>query len=251
MQSGKTMGGNRTRGFTASDLNFKHQGMSHIWGHLLSLLDTDSISAAGQIFDTEKVAAFTMDFFNKIPRDRYTFFIEKEEQLKTIRRNPLEGSYPYGRTGKSVRDPLQAIFHFKYSKRGEPSVRCVTPGRLSPVTPPGGSPPCEGERKLKRGPSGKYRHIASYSLEELIDLGWDGAMYTSTRARHAASGLYCPFIAGYDSDSEEEYEPIDVQRGKREGTIGLSASQVGLYMTIPNPNDLHGRQRLVQIKNGR
>jgi hypothetical protein len=58
-----------------------------------------------------------------------------------------------------------------------------------------------GEKKFKRGPPGKYCHIASYSLQELLNLKWDGSLYHSD--------------TGYDSDSDDEYEPIDIELGRR------------------------------------
>lgn len=105
---GKTMKGNAMRGFTASDLNFKHQGLAHIWGHILSCVDRDCTEQLLPVFNVDEVAAFTKSFFDKVEKNRFMFFVEKEELSTTNRRNFLEGSYPYGRTGKTPCDPLQA-----------------------------------------------------------------------------------------------------------------------------------------------
>ena len=235
-------------GFRASDLNLKCQGIAHLWGLLLSRLDRDA--SASSILDIDRAAAFMASFFENIPRERYIFFVETEEEQAESRRSPLEGSYPYGRTGKTARDPLKAFWHFKYSKRGKPDARLIKPGKYTPylLSEDGdiSTPYTEEGSKLRRQPSGKYRHIASYSLDELIALGWDGAMYVSTRARHAANGHYVPFIVGYDSDADDEYEPIDVRAGRRAGTIGLPNNEVGLYMEVP---EMSGGVQIVQIQN--
>ena len=112
------------------------------------------------------------------------------------------------------------------------------------------SPYRESGSKLPVGPNGKYRHIASYTMKELMALGWDGATYVSTRGqgRHAADSHHVPFVCGYDSDSEDEYEPIDIAKGKREGVIGIP--QEGLYVNVPNPRD-EGRPQLVHVRNVR
>jgi len=228
--------------FHTSDLNLKYQGLAHMWANMMSRLD-DENSGIGMAEYVRKVADFTAKFFEKIQRDRYTFFFEKEEQLSPTRRSPLEGSYPYGRTGKTMRDPLQAFWIFKFSKRGERAPRLIKPGKYTAYHPnadgyadsPYDQAAVQGSR-LSRGRSGRYRHIASYTLDELIDLGWDGAMYV-TKGRHEAAGNYVPYIPGYDSDADDVYEPIDVQKGKREGVIGLPREEVGLYMQLPDMGD--------------
>jgi hypothetical protein len=256
-RTGKTMGGRRMKqgGFNTSDVNLKHQAMAHFWSLLLSHLDGSGTTEHSGRNDT--VAAFLVTYFQNIPKERYTFFVETEEdKAKTSarRRNPMEGSYPHGRTGRTVRDPLPGFCHFKYSKRGQPVVRMIRPGKYTPYHPtPDGdvaTPYVEQGSKLTRGRSGKYRHIASYSLDELIALGWDGATYTSTKGKHAATGHAVPFIVGYDSDADDEYELIDLQAGKRAGIIGLPPDVVGCYMGIPDVRNPSQRQ-IVKIQNGR
>lgn len=286
MRIGTTLSGRRMRhgDFTASDRNFKRHGMAHMWGLLMSVLDEDTTtslallnvgkadSATARFFwailmcvldqgsatpatllDADKAATFTSTFFENIPKARYTFLGEAEDSFGNARRNPLVGSYPFGRTGRSMRDPLKGFYHFKCNKKGEPVVRLVKPGKYTPFRPRLGgdvaSPYEENGSKLKQLPNGKFRHIASYSLNELIALGWDGAMYLSTKGRHAAHGLYVPFVAGYDSDTEDTYEPVDVQSGKRAGTIGLPPDEPGLYLSVPKMSE-HGQPQLVMLKRG-
>ena len=107
----------------------------------------------------------------------------------------------------------------------------------------------EMESKLERQPNGKYRHISSYSLDELIDLVWDGARCVSTKGKHAAHGFFVPFVPGYDSDSEDEYEKIDIHAGKRAGTVGLPEDEVGLYMEFPDIENL-GNKHMVSLNDG-
>lgn len=255
MRTGTTVGGRRVRpgGFTSSDLNFKRQGMAQMWGLFLSRLDSNS-GASSNLLDADKAALFTTKFFESIPKERYMFFVEDvDASMESTARNPLVGSYPYGRTGRTTRDPMQGFCHFKYSKRGKPVVRFIKPGKYTPFCPTNhgdvATPYEEQGSKLQRLSNGKYRHIASYSLDELIALGWDGAMYVSTKGRHAANGLYVPFVVGYDSDEDDTYEPINVQAGKRAGTIGLPSDEVGLYMAIPDMQN-PGRRQMVQLNRG-
>jgi hypothetical protein len=127
MRTGKALGGGQMKGFNSSDLNLKRHAMSHMWGALLSRLDVAPHENVGQDDEFDKVATFMMGYFKDIPKDRYCFFVEKDEKPKAKRRNPLEGSYPHGRTGRTVRDPLHSFCHFKYGKRGEPVVRLIKP----------------------------------------------------------------------------------------------------------------------------
>ena len=253
MRTGKTMGGKRMKPgcFNASDLNLKRQGLAQFWAMLLGKLDNHTGLVAGDI--TEEVSKFMVSFFNEISSESYTFFVEQETPNES-QRNPLKGSYAYGRTGRTPQDPLCGFFHLKYNKAGTPAPRIVKPGKYTPyrVSPNGDvdSPYEEKGSKLQRQPNGKYRHIASYSLEELIALGWDGAMYTSARGQHAANGHYVPFVVGYDSDADDEYEPIDVQAGKRAGIIGLPSEENGFYMALPD-FDNPGQWQLGQIRNAR
>jgi hypothetical protein len=251
-RTGNTMGGRKMKpgGFNASDLNFGRQGMAHMYAAFLGKLDSGDNN--DMRMDADSVVAFTTDFFKDIDKERYTIFIEKDEEPQQPRRTPLEGSYPYGRTGRTMRDPLLSFIHYKYSKRGKPITRTIKPGKYTPyVTSQDGdicTPYQEQGSKMKRERNGKFRHIASYSMEELISLGWDGAMYLSMQGRHAAEGHYVPFICGYDSDPDDDYEPIDIQAGKRAGIIGLSDDDNGLYMSVYDPHS--GKQRLVGIQKG-
>ena len=251
MRYGKTTGGKTMKpgGFNASELNLRRQGLAHLWGLLVSSLDKDS--ATHRLIDGDAAATFMREFFNGISKERYVFFVESEARV--VLRNPLEGSYPYGRTGQSMQDPLQSFLHCKYSKRGQPVVRLIKPGKRTPfLTNELGevaNPYVEQGSKLRRLPNGKFRHISSYSLEELIALGWDGARY-NCHGNHAAKGVWVPFVPGYDSDSDDEYEPIDVAEGKRNGVFGLPDEEFGLYMTIADM-ERPGSQRLVKLQRGR
>lgn len=254
MHSGKTVGGKRMKpgSFLTSDLNCRCQAMAHMWAALLSCLDV-SASDDLSISIADKAATFMTRFFRDVPSERYRFVVETEELRTTLRRNPLEGSYPYGRTGKTTRDPLHGFFHLKYSKRGKPVARSIKPGKYTPFKLDSDgdiqTPYTETGSKVIPQPSGgKCRHIASYSLDELIDLGWDGAMYVSSQAQHSARGQYVPFIVGYDSDEDDVYEPINIQAGNRAGTIGLPTDEIGMYMTI---SDMNGSRTLVRLQKGR
>ena len=184
------------------------------------------------------------DYFGSISPDGYRFFVEPGNE-NMERRNPLEGSYPYGSTGKTLEDPLVGFLHCKYSKRGKPTVRIVKPGKYSPrlANEAQSTPYQEKGSLMRRGASGRYRHIASYSMAELIELGWDGAKYNSK----TISGQWVPFVPGYDSDEDDKYEPIDVQAGKQAGIIGLLPEEGGLYMTIIGGD---GNRRLIQLNVG-
>lgn len=247
MRTGRTVGGARLRGFTASDLNLRQQALAFWTGNLLSHAD-NGLTQVGSI---ELVAEFAATFFEGVSQEQVCFFIDPSDATQT--RNPLEGPYPHGRNGQ-LSSPLTGFFYLKYNKRGKPSTRLIKPGKYTPwltdergdIVSPYQFTPCRLSRSAR---TGKYKHIASYNLEELIKLGWDGAKYVSTRSRHAADGLYVPFIPGYDSDTDDEYDPIDVAQGKEEGTIGLPLDEVGLYMTVPEFNDRP--ETLVQLnKNG-
>lgn len=148
LRSGKTMKGSNLKGFTASDLNFKLQGLSHFWGHLLSALDRDYTDQLSPVFDLDQIAAFTKSFFDKVEKSRYIFFVEEKTlTTESKKRNPLEGSYPFGRTGKSPRDPLQGYWSYSFSKRGTRVARLIVPGRLTPLEVPA---LYQGEKKLKQ-----------------------------------------------------------------------------------------------------
>ena len=161
--------------------------------------------------------------------------------------NPLDPSlsYPQGRTGRSKKEPLAGIIHFKHNKDGTAATRLLKPGKLTPYIM-NASPAQQRARGFQRSeyvetpyreegnkqvklPNGKYRHIASFSLQELCKLGWDGALYSSESQR----GAWVPFVCGYDSDPEHEYEPVNLRRTAAGGTVGLPANEAGIYVDVP------------------
>lgn len=247
LRTGKTMGGNKMKpgGFNASDLNLKFQGLAHICGTFLAQLDASTNISS---MSPERVAKFTQEFFEDRDTTEYTFFASDVGLSAGEGRCPLDGSYPIGRTGLSAQEPLQAFMHYKYSKRGGPVVRMIKPGKYTPCHRTShnnvDTPYSEGGSKLFPGPSGKIRHIASYSMDELIALQWDGAMYHSSKGRHAARGTWVPFVCGYDSDSADEYDPIDLELARENGIVGLPRDEVGRYMEVPN---MQGGRDLVKL----
>jgi hypothetical protein len=62
-RTGKTMGGQKIKpgSFIASDLNFSRQGMAHMYGAMLAHLDSGDNN--NMAMDTDRVVAFTSDFF--------------------------------------------------------------------------------------------------------------------------------------------------------------------------------------------
>ena len=111
--------------------------------------------------------------------------------------------------------------------------RCIKPGKLTPIVQQGelfGTPYAEDGSKQVPLVSGKYRHIASYSLEQLLQLDWDGAKYSSS---DTIPGTSVPFVCGYDSDPDNEYAPFDVAKARQEGLAGLQKQEEGLYMNVP------------------
>lgn len=224
-------------------MNLTWQALAIMIGNLLGTLDATEGAPAAVV-----AATTTKAYFVKVPKERFTFTRESEANAAPDSSNPLLGAFPPGRTGRTPRDPLAAFFHFKYSKRGVPVVRLIKPGPRTPFILNASlaeqrskdfnramhiqTPYKEEGSKLKRQSNGRYRHIASFSQEELRELGWDGAKYCSN-GNHAAKGMWVPFVCGYDSDADDRYDPIDVAAGKRAGTIGLRDDEVGLYMDIP------------------
>ena len=101
MRTGVTKGGSRMKGFTASDLNLRHQALSHFWGSMLSYFDEKNAADISDILfnDVNKIEEFVSSFFKQLNPNKYKFFVETKEELASGR-NPLLGSYPYGRTGK-------------------------------------------------------------------------------------------------------------------------------------------------------
>jgi hypothetical protein len=144
---------------------------------------------------------------------------------------------------------------FKREKSGKPKARLIKPGKLTPfVNKSIINDPNETEfpyeqlsnqqvevRMLPRRlpTNGKYRHIATYSLEELCKMGWDGATYQG----NTFEGEWVPFVSGYDSDPEHEYEDFDIAVAKREGIVGQNDE--GKYMVTPG---MGGKSSIVQLK---
>ena len=182
-----------------SQISKKNQALSHFIGELLGNLDDIKIKPKELSIDYNFASKFMEDFFGKIPRSAFTFFAEEDKEvmesiscrlsnISLQQRNPLLGSYPVGRTGRTSRDPLAVFFHFKLSKAGERVARLIKPGMKTPFIV-AASPEQQRQRGFQRSdfistpyeevgskmlplPNGKYRHIASYSIEELILLGW-------------------------------------------------------------------------------
>jgi hypothetical protein len=162
-------------------------------------------------------------------------------------RDPLHPSVSMDRrwgSGHSLRDPVATFSHFKIQRDGSRRVRMCFPGKLTPyimnatraeerargfnraenVSTPYTE---DGDKKVKL-PYGKHRHIASFTLKELRKLNWDGAMTVS----RTLDGECVPFVCGYDSDPQDEYEQVDMAAAKRRGIIGLSPD-MGLFMEVP------------------
>ena len=167
--------------------------------------------------------------------------------------NPLDPSleHPKGRTGRTRGDPLQGIMGFKYENSGKPKARLIKPGKLTPfINKSFINDPIETEFPYEQLPNQqvsmrhaltkeKYRHIATFSLEELCKLGWDGATYQG----HTFEGEWVPFVSGYDSDPEHEYEDFDIAVAKRNGIVGQNDE--GKYMVTPG---IGGKSSIVQLK---
>ena len=82
MRTGFTMGGSRLKGFTASDLNFKHQALAHFWGDMMCCFDekNNKTDILDLLCDSNEIEKFTFDFFQKISPDKYRFFVETKEE---------------------------------------------------------------------------------------------------------------------------------------------------------------------------
>jgi hypothetical protein len=171
----------------------------------------------------------------------------KVERSKDLGPNPLDPSisFPAERNGKTVDSPLALIAHFKLNKDGTTKMRLLVPGKLTPYIMNATiaeqrhrefkecehveTPYEEEGNKQVLLPSVtsnlKYRHIGAFKLEELRKMGWDGAMYNST----TLEGEWAPFVCGYDSDPEYEYEVVDVAAAKASRVVGLPADLDGSY----------------------
>lgn len=145
--------------------------------------------------------------------------------------DPLDPSlkYPRSRDGRSPRTAFAGMTHFKFTTSGEQCMRLLKLGKLTPFA--NGATPYEeqGNKKVPL-PNGRCRHIASFSLAELRQLGWDGSMYNS---RTTIPGKWVPFVCVYDSDDEEQYEAVNEVAAGRAGLTGLPDEEYGRYMAIP------------------
>jgi hypothetical protein len=94
-------------------------------------------------------------------------------------------------------------------------LECVTPVDRSSAggQQPGGNDQAHRQGRPQQALGGsisartgraRMRHIGSFSREELRRIGWTGDTYFS----HSQGGLSVPYVDGYDSDSDESYEPI-------------------------------------------
>lgn len=148
--------------------------------------------------------------------------------------NPLHPSlsFPRDRDGSSVDRPLQSCMLFKREKSNKAKVRLIKPGKLTPYInrsfngdPKQTEYPYEQKSNQQvRLDDGKYRHIASFTMEELQIMGWDGAMYQG----ETYPGVWVPFVDGYDSDPSHDYEEFDVNTAKQRGIVGVN--DAGKYM---------------------
>lgn len=142
--------------------------------------------------------------------------------------NPIDPylSFPRGRTGNTPDDPLQLFHLFKIDKTRQRKARMIKPGKLTPYVNRtlDGNPlyteyPYEQkENQQVQLMNKKYRHIASFSLEELRMMQWDGAMYQGDTFK----GVWVPFVDGYDSDPSHEYERFDINIAIEAGTAGVN-----------------------------
>ena len=249
-RQGRRMDGSQMRDFDKTDAALERQAVVLIIANMLADLDvaTDDALSNG---DASRAGKFMTEYFKGAAKN-CTFVIKSNspnpsDDAPSIS-SPLDGAHPYGRTGRTVDDPLQAFFHLKFTRAGTPAARLIKPGKLTPYISDGESTCSPYEetgtgKNLPRRPNGKRRHIASYSPDELVALGWDGAKYSSNNKQLKLEGCWVPFVCGYDSDPDDQYEAVDIRVGKKVGTIGLAPGEVGLYMKLPN-------QGIVQLNSG-
>jgi len=159
--------------------------------------------------------------------------------------NPINIDHRYARERNGTSQaPFQACAMYKYTKRNKPKFRLIKPGKLTPLVDLGSYPYDPPKPpQLTRLPNGKYRHIGSFSLKELRQIGWDGAMYNSQFVE-----TWVPLVDGYDSDENDKYEPFNQRKARESGIIGLPIQDIGKYMYIPNPSNPNGGPLLVQLK---
>lgn len=225
--------GRRLRGFATSEESCERTGLIAPIASLLGELD---FTPGPHSETTQNAANFMEAFFSPEKKRFCEFMVDPSEVLiqDAAPSNPLLGNYAYGRSGRTANDPLRGFMFFKHTKKGELRVRLIKPGKKTKYVTSDGetvAPYDAAETtdfKLPMKANGRYRHIAGYSLKELIEMGWDGAKYNSSTIKS-----WVPYIPGYDSDSDDEYERVNLADGKRQGLIGLTEEDVGLRMDIP------------------
>jgi len=157
----------------------------------------------------------------------------KVKKASPMVQDPIDISleYPSERNG-TYDNPYHAYILFKESKNGEAKARVIKPGKLTPVAD---DYPYERRTpQLVPVANGNYRHVASFTIKELRQLGWDGAMYNSQSV-----GTWVPFIDGYDSDPDDTYETFDRRKAHRSGVIGLPMDDINKVMySMPDKSGL-------------
>lgn len=149
-------------------------------------------------------------------------------------------------TAATRTNPIPCTLHLSYTSRGNERARlvyCPGPGsrkealadiRNTPTTTPSGSTP----NQLVPLPSGRFRHISTFTRTELQQVGWDGS---SRYSSSTCQGEWVPFIAGYDSDEDHNYEPIPsklLEAQKQAGIVGIFP-ETGVYVTIPDTSGFY------------
>lgn len=258
VRHGARVDGSRVKnGFEVSDVNLEYQAYSFIYSKILNELDKDPNCAIGKT-----CAEFMKTYFTtSINKNDYSFLIDNQNENSHLDHcgihdnddgnmrgttlskttllgpNPIDVALRYPRhSDGSIENPIKSAFLCKYSKSHEVKARIIIPGKLSK---------CQGEVDPPRSPqliplsSGKFRHIASFSLKELRQLGWDGSLYHSKSV-----GTWVPYINGYDSDDNDSYEPFDRKEARHNGIIGLPIDLIKKYMMVYNTE----RMEVVQLK---
>ena len=256
--------GSRAQGkFDVSDANLEYQAYSQIISmEILHKIDKNPNCEIGR-----RCAEFMRKYFTTVDKKTYSFFIDDSEEkishdspsacnLDDDSLNPYIRGTKVLKTTPEVRDPIDIDVDYpkecdghlvssmvlKFTKSNASRARMVKHGKLTP-------PSFSGVHASEKPPqlvcleNGKYRHIASFSLKELRQLGWDGAMYRSDTLEN-----WVPYIEGYDSDDEDEYESFDRRKARKERTLGLPMEEAGKIMSVPNLGDLDGGVRYVQLK---
>ena len=133
--------------------------------------------------------------------------------------------YPDGDGSRHA--PFVGYSRLKKHKKGKFLRRWIKPGKLAQDF---GN--INTQSQLVQLDNGNYRHIASFKLDELRKLKWDGSMYASRSLE-----TWVPFIDGYDSDLDDTYEPFDRKEAEENRILGLPVEEVGSYMILPDAID--------------